>query len=176
MQGSILYAHAPSYIFMPLLYSLHIHPPFKMSTTEFLYKQNRVSINQWIDKTVKNHIIALNVKWKTNTALAPPPHPLHSLVHPQRQNCKGKSLKDRSWQEAEKNVTSWKSGRDEPCSRCVCVCVFLQTVSSLGVYSSRTSRTFTSSHLLTLLPKSQHHCILLLSFSISTFLFQDPKF
>ncbi len=122
MQGSILYAHAPSYIFMPLLYSLHIHPPFKMSTTEFLYKQSRVSINQWIDKTVKNHIIALNVKWKTNTA-APPPHPLHSLVHPQRQNCKGKSLKDRSWQEAEKNVTSWKSGRDEPCSRCVCVCV-----------------------------------------------------
>lgn len=65
----------------------------------------------------------------------------------------------------------------------VCVCVFLQTVSSLGVYSSRTSHTFTSSHLLTLLPKSQHHGVLLLnpssrfflSFSIFTFLFQDPQ-
>lgn len=112
-------------------------------------------------------------------------HPLiHSLVHPQGQNCKGKSLKDRSWQQAEKNVTSWKSGRDEPCSRSVCVCVFLQTVSSLGVYSSCTSCTFTSLHLLTLLPESQHHGVLLnpsshfrfkaffASFSIFTFFFQ----
>lgn len=45
----------------------------------------------------------------------------------------------------------------------MCVYMFLQTVSSLGVYSSCTSRTFTSSHLLTLLPESQHHAILLLN-------------
>ncbi len=123
MQGSILYAHAPSYIFMPLLYSLHIHPPFKMSTTEFLYKQSRVSINQWIDKTVKNHIIALNVKWKTNTA-PPPPTPFIHLCTHRDKTVKENHLKTGADRRQRKMSLPGKVGEmSRAVDVCVCVCV-----------------------------------------------------
>lgn len=94
-------------------------------------------------------------------------HPLiYSLVHPEGQNCKGESLKDRSWQEAEKNVTSWKSGRDEPCSRSVCVyvsadcelirCLLILYLSHLYFLTPFNPSTWISTHAVLLLNPFSH--------------------